>query len=961
MSNFINFMMKYLITLLCFCLFSTYHFSLMAQETPFVEGQLIVQLAPGFRPGDVTKDCQLLNGKFLAMRSVKGLADSQNMYLFSYKTPGPDPEMVKNLVSNHPGVLFAQFNHYLSERILPNDPAIATQWHHVDASDNDIDSDLAWDITTGGFTANGDEIVVCVIENNGANFNHTDLQANHRINFGEIPLNGIDDDGNGYADDYNGWNVSTLNGTINAGGHGTSVSGMIGARGNNSIGGAGVNWNVKIMQVQLGSITEANAIAAYEYAYDMRNLYNTTNGAQGAFIVATNASWGIDNANPVNYPAWCAMYEALGEVGVLNCGATANNNVNIDVVGDMPTACTSDYMIAVTATNSSDVRTFSGYGINSIDLGAPGESVYLPSGSTNYSFTSGTSFASPCVAGAIALMYAAPCNYLADLSLSNPQQAADLVRQHLLDGVDPVANLAAEVATGGRLNVKNSIDLLLANCGPQAPCQHVDVSQITSCVYNELTAQTEAQAVLSFVMSAEYCQVSQICWRELGAPNYTCINPADEGLVINNLNNTYTIEGLLSNQVYEYYYATGDYALLPLQFTTPDCSGLIPGCLDPDALNFDPGAEVNDGSCEYPCVNVNFELLTDCWGEEVSWQITDEQNTIIASSPINTYGDLLNYNWNSCIATGCYTLQLFDSFGDGMAGALYGECGVNGNYVLTDQYGNVLAQMGAANYGPAVAHPFCVEYVVISGCTDPAACNYSPGANNDDGSCEYNSCVGCTNPFADNYSPLATTDDGSCILSCTEVNFTLTADCFASESSWNITNDQGQVVASSPQGAYTLPYGVYSHDLCLENGCYTLSVFDSWSDGLAGSLSGCAFDGDYSLSDAQGNVLAEMTVANFGALAQHGFCVELQIAGCTDAAACNYDPAANVDNGLCDYSCLCPGDFNNDLLVNTGDLLLLLSEFGCTENCATDMDNSGVIDTNDLLGFLTYYGIDCTQ
>ncbi len=149
--------------------------------------------------------------------------------------------------------------------------------------------------------------------------------------------------------------------------------------------------------------------------------------------MATNASWGIDNANPNNYPVWCAYYDDLGEVGILNCGATANNNVNIDAVGDMPTACGSDFMISVTATNTNDVRTFSGYGATTIDLGAPGESVYLPSGSTGYANTSGTSFASPCVAGAIALVYSAPCPDLATLTLSNPQSAASQVRGYILN------------------------------------------------------------------------------------------------------------------------------------------------------------------------------------------------------------------------------------------------------------------------------------------------------------------------------------------------------------------------------------------------------------------------------------------------------------------------------------------------------------------------------------------------
>jgi len=133
------------------------------------------------------------------------------------------------------------------------------------------------------------------------------------------------------------------------------------------------------------------------------------------------------------------------------------------VVGDLPTACPSEYMIAVTATNSSDVRTFSGYGITTIDIGAPGEAVYL-AGNTSYGNTSGTSFAGPCVAGAIALLYSAPCNSFMAIANSDPSTGAELIRDYIFNGVDIVSNLQPEIVTGGRLNVKNSLDLLLNEC-----------------------------------------------------------------------------------------------------------------------------------------------------------------------------------------------------------------------------------------------------------------------------------------------------------------------------------------------------------------------------------------------------------------------------------------------------------------------------------------------------------------
>lgn len=435
-----------------------------------VPGEFIVKLDGKTKPHDLTSASAFSQGLPEGLVLRETLSELASIYLFSLGDASADSEEVLRTIQSLPTVVAAQLNHYVEDRATPNDPQFGSQWHHVDGSDNDIDSDEAWDITTGGSTANGDRIVVAVLEGGGANYNHVDLIGNHWTNSLEIDGNGVDDDGNGFVDDVNGWNASSGTDAISPGGHGTAVSGMIGAVGNNGNGGAGVNWDVEIMQIQMGSLTESNVIAAYNYPYTMRNLYNTTGGSQGAFVVATNASWGIDNANPSNYPVWCAYYDDLGAAGILNCGATANNNVNIDVVGDMPTGCGSDYMVAVTATNSSDVRTFSGYGATTIDLGAPGEAVFLPSGSTGYSATSGTSFASPCVAGGIALVYSAPCADLASSALTSPQATANAVRGYILDGVDAVSNLASETVTGGRLNVRSSLDLALSSCNPDLGC-----------------------------------------------------------------------------------------------------------------------------------------------------------------------------------------------------------------------------------------------------------------------------------------------------------------------------------------------------------------------------------------------------------------------------------------------------------------------------------------------------------
>src|SRR5690606_5975802 len=122
------------------------------------------------------------------------------------------------------------------------------QWHWLNTGagggllDADIDAEIAWDFTTGGLTANGDTIVVAIIDS-GLDYNHEDIAANVWINHSEIPGNGIDDDGNGYVDDVYGWNAYDENGDIWGNSHGLQVAGMVGAVGNNGIGITGMNWN----------------------------------------------------------------------------------------------------------------------------------------------------------------------------------------------------------------------------------------------------------------------------------------------------------------------------------------------------------------------------------------------------------------------------------------------------------------------------------------------------------------------------------------------------------------------------------------------------------------------------------------------------------------------------------------------------------------------------------------------
>jgi len=230
-----------------------------------------------------------------------------------------------------------------------------------------------------------------------------------------------------------------LDDQVGSGSHGTRVCGMIGAKGNNVTGVSGVNWDVKIMVVK-GQVAsnEASVIAAYNYPLVMRKKYNDSYGQEGAFVVATNASFGINNGDPANSPLWCAMYDTLGVYGILNIAATSNSDVNVDLMGDLPTTCPSDYLIGVL--------------------------VRLPIPGGFYSSTSGTSFAAPCVAGGVALAYSAPCAEFIEFSKIDPAGAALDMKDYILNGVDVLTVLGGEVGTSGRLNIDNSINDMITSC-----------------------------------------------------------------------------------------------------------------------------------------------------------------------------------------------------------------------------------------------------------------------------------------------------------------------------------------------------------------------------------------------------------------------------------------------------------------------------------------------------------------
>ncbi len=322
----------------------------------------------------------------------------------------------------------------------PNDPDYGKLWGlsnqgAIDASGVhglkgvDIGAEKAWDKTTGS-----KDVIVAVIDT-GIDFKIPDLAENAWINKVEAAGKaGVDDDGNGYVDDINGYNFADNKGdATDDNGHGSHCSGTIGGRGNDGAGIAGINWKVSLMAVKFldskGGGTLANSIKAIDYA--------RKNGAQ----VLSN-SWG-------GGPFTQTLFEAIQETqkaGALFIAAAGNDGSNNDVTPAFPASYKIDNIISVAALDHrGELASFSNYGALSVHLAAPGVEIFstTPKG---FEFMSGTSMATPHVAGAAALLLA-----------ENPHLSYVDLKQRLIAGSRPLHALKGKLVSGGMLDISYAL------------------------------------------------------------------------------------------------------------------------------------------------------------------------------------------------------------------------------------------------------------------------------------------------------------------------------------------------------------------------------------------------------------------------------------------------------------------------------------------------------------------------
>jgi len=424
---------------------------------PHAPDQVIIGWKPGVAEADRASVLALVQASIAdRLGTADMLAADQGVYVL--RVPGGADAAIAALAGN-PAVDFVEPNYLLTNGAIASGSYYSNGllWG-MEGSDSPVaygpagttnqfgsGAESAWGM---GFT--GSRRVVVGIVDTGVQITHPDLAANIWTNPGEIPGDGIDNDGNGKIDDVNGWDFYYGDNTVydgSADAHGTHVAGTIVAVGDNGTGVAGACWSCQIIPVKFlgpnGGYT-SGAVAAVNYLVDLKSRY-------GIDLVAINNSWGGGGYST----ALNGAILRAAKSDILFIAAAGNDSSNNDNVASFPSgystlqsagsesAASYEAVISVASiTSSGDLSSFSNYGATTVDLGAPGSGIWSTVPTNSYGNYSGTSMATPHVTGAIAL-YA-----------SYRDATAAQLRTAILSNAKPTVSLAGKTVTGGRLSLE---------------------------------------------------------------------------------------------------------------------------------------------------------------------------------------------------------------------------------------------------------------------------------------------------------------------------------------------------------------------------------------------------------------------------------------------------------------------------------------------------------------------------
>ncbi len=430
----------------------------------YVDNQILVKLRDEIA---ASEDANLIADQLLPARSVHarriGTAVVPNLQLIQLDGSVSVAEAIRQAEAD-PRVEYAEPNYLVETHVTPDDTLFAQQWGLLNTGDigiagADIAATQAWNLTQGSMD------VIVAVTDTGIDLNHPDLIANRWMNPAEVANNGIDDDGNGLVDDIIGWNFADNNNDPNPGSdfHGTHVTGIIGAAGNNGMGVTGVAWHVKLMALKFISGRNGTIEAAIQCIN-----YATAQRKRGQNVRVINASWG----GPDNSKSLRKAISKAGEAGILFVCSAGNGGDdsfgdNLDSDPEYPAAWNDDFatVLSVAALDRTDeIPLFSNYGHTTVSLGAPGAQVVSTFPGGGYNFLTGTSMAAPHVSGVAALLWSL-----------NPTLTPEQVKQRLIATANPVLALASKSVGAGRVNAFNA----LTNTMSPAPLgiNHIETSK----------------------------------------------------------------------------------------------------------------------------------------------------------------------------------------------------------------------------------------------------------------------------------------------------------------------------------------------------------------------------------------------------------------------------------------------------------------------------------------------------